>query len=70
MDIVPVAELNFPADEMMKELSGRLRMAGFGVTVQGSHLTLRWNHASLLRSMTLVVDGADDGRPDDQIENK
>lgn len=69
MDIVPVAELNFPADEMMKELRGRLVMAGFGVTVQGTHLTLRWSHASLVRSMTFV-DGVDDGRPDDQIEDK
>ena len=64
-EIVPAAELTVEARDVVESLRDALAKAGFGVTLHGAHLTVRWRDKagsfSPLRQVTLVVDAVDDG---------
>ena len=68
-DIIPVASLNGAAAQIVEHMRQRIaRQDSFGVTVQGTHVTLRWNEGGFLRSVTMVVDAVDDGTPEHDAE--
>lgn len=62
-DIIPVAVLSFDARQFVEEMRQRIiRGESFGITVQGTHVTLRWNDKhGLLVQVTMVVTDVDDG---------
>ncbi len=68
MDIVPVAQLHRRARMVVEAM--RLHLASVvGVTVQGSHVTVRFYDADQrLLQVSMVVCEVDDGRDDPEPE--
>lgn len=64
MDIVPVAQLHRRARMVVEAM--RLHLASaVGVTIQGSHVTVRfYDAAQHLMQVTMVICEVDDGRDD------
>jgi hypothetical protein len=64
VDIVPVAELSAEAKPVVEKLRGLLSKVGLGVTLQGTHLSVRWRIDGQLVQVTMIVDAVDDGNDD------
>lgn len=62
-DIVPVAELSIDAKPIVDDLRARLSSL-FGVTLQGSHLSVRWQLNGNLVQVVMIIDAVDDGEDD------
>lgn len=67
--VVPVLALSPEAAPVVESLRGLLAKLGFGVTLQGAHLTVRWRgdwptsgDDRRLLQVTMIVDEVDDGR--------
>lgn len=64
-NVVPVSQLRRRAKAVVELLRERLGKAGLGVTVQGSHVTVRiLDHQSRLAQVTMVVTDVQDAQPD------
>jgi len=64
---IPVAVLTGAAQDVMDDLAAKLSKS-FGVTLQGTHLTVRWKRHGKLVQATLLVDSVDDGEEDDDSD--
>ncbi len=68
-DVIPVAQLHRRARMLVERLRARIAAAGLGVTVQGTHVTVRLlDSQGRLASVTMVVTDVQDAQPADAFD--
>lgn len=66
-EIIPVAELSLDAKPIVEAFHVLLSKVGLGVTLQGTHLTVRWHRNGKLVQVTMVITAVDDGEDDPSL---